>query len=126
MKSIFVFLFFLSFSIFALGQNNFSIKPFPKIEFDDCKYKADTSLFGLNHKSPLDSILGYYQIPGLEEEDADLSKLKELYLQYYSGNMPIAKPGSMNWNMPIAVPDTRVHFFIQNPMLKQPATILKK
>lgn len=126
MKAIVFFILFSLGSICCFGQHDFSIKPLPKIEFDDYTFDHDTSMFGLGLKSPVDSILNYYQIPGQEKDDIDVSKLKEMYFRYYRGNMPIAKIPEGNWNMPIAVPDSSIHYFIKNGMSVPVSAVKKK
>jgi len=104
---------FLSFSFAGLSQESeFTQKSDPFSNIQKPLIDSSSVLF----MSPVDP-------PNLNLSGEELKQLKDSLSKYLKkdplDNMPVLSPGSMKsaWNMPIAVPDSTVEYYIKNPML---------
>lgn len=95
-------LFFMSVGVFA--QNDFDIKPLPKIDFNDGFLQQDNSYLEFENDRESADYLVLLSTRKVRKEDFIVMK--------YKNKMPIAKPQGNYWNMPIAVPDSTINYAI--------------
>ena len=126
MKTIVLLILFSTGFICCFGQNDFSVKPFQKIEFSTLNKTDNNYLLELNPKFKPDTIHLQYDDANWDGNKNPMTELEQERIFASQDDMPIAKPSSMNWNMPIAVPDTSVHYFIKNPMKVEPVPLVIK
>ncbi|HYQ57350.1 MAG TPA: hypothetical protein VEP89_08365 [Draconibacterium sp.] len=101
--------FFLLFSIIGLAQD-FSIKPLPKIKFNEFPVQKSTHIFKISPAFTADiSMLQKLPEP---VDKIDLFAQGRIQKSDFD-NMPILSFGVNNWNMPVAVPDSSVDYFIK-------------
>ncbi len=112
MKTVVIIMLLASFSVVGFAQHDFSIKPLPKIEFDDFNKDHDPACFAISPPFKPDT---FKVFP--EKKWNDFYKNEQLSgpqdFKINIDNMPIAKLGENNWNMPIAVPDPTVHYHLR-------------
>ena len=105
MKTIVLFVVFAIFSVSSFAQNDFSLKPMPKIDFNSGRLQSDITNLSFEHNKIQSDFKQYF------------SQKMETTPKYnntvYKSNMPIAIPGNYKWNMPIAVPDSTINYAIR-------------
>uniref|UniRef100_UPI003217FBB5 hypothetical protein n=1 Tax=uncultured Draconibacterium sp. TaxID=1573823 RepID=UPI003217FBB5 len=99
----------------VFAQQNPVLKSLPKIEFDDFRFE-NKDIFDISPTFKIDTL---FEKPLIFPEE-NKRKSFEQYLNQGKpvfissiNRMPIAKPFGNYWNMPVAVPDPSVRYYIK-------------
>ncbi|AHW61722.1 hypothetical protein FH5T_07115 [Draconibacterium orientale] len=99
----------------SFSQNEYAIKPLPRIEFDDFQKQQQHDYLTISPQLKLDD-----ELPQSFFDDNTENLIDNLYLKLTTDvfmalgdNMPVVKPSDNFWNMPVAVPDSTNMYFIK-------------
>ncbi|WP_297097035.1 hypothetical protein [uncultured Draconibacterium sp.] len=115
MKTIVVLMFVCCLGFTSFSQNEYAIKPLPRIEFDDFQKQQQPDYLTISPQLKLEDELPQSLFNDNIENPIDNSNLKsttEVFIAF-GDNMPVVKPSGNYWNMPIAVPDSTNMYFIK-------------
>ncbi|MDX8337655.1 hypothetical protein SLH46_00580 [Draconibacterium sp. IB214405] len=127
MKSIVVLMFVCCLSFTSISQNDFAIKPLPRIDFDDFRQQQQPNYFTISPELKLDDQRTQpFVVDEKAESTIDNSYIKSTTDVFFAfgDNMPVAKPSGDYWNMPVAVPDSSFVYFIKEKRLSGSPSIL--
>lgn len=116
MKTIVFLVFVCCLGISSFSQNEYAIKPLPRIEFDDFHKQQQPDYLTISPQLKLDTPLAKSLVfSGKSESAIDNSYLKLTTDAFMAlgDNMPVVKPSDNFWNMPVAVPDSTNMYFIK-------------
>ncbi|WP_319479859.1 hypothetical protein [uncultured Draconibacterium sp.] len=121
MKTIVFFMFVCCLSFTSFSQNEYAIKPLPRIEFDNFHKQQHPDYLTISPQLKLDTPL----TKSLVFDDKSESTIDNSYLKSTTDvfmalgdNMPVVKPSGNYWNMPVAVPDFSNVYFIKEKRFK--------
>ncbi|WP_319500130.1 hypothetical protein [uncultured Draconibacterium sp.] len=121
MKTIVFLMFVCCLSFTSFSQNEYAIKPLPRIEFDDFYKQQQSDYLTISPQLKLDTPL----TKSLVFDDKSESTIDNSYLKSTTevfmalgDNMPVVKPSGNYWNMPVAVPDSSNVYFIKEKRFK--------
>ncbi|WP_320111130.1 hypothetical protein [Draconibacterium orientale] len=116
MKTIVFLVFICCLSFTSNSQNEYAIKPLPRIEFDDFQKQQQPDYLTISPQLKLDiPLVKSLVFSNKKENTIDNSYLKsatEVFMAL-GDNMPVVKPSDNFWNMPVAVPDSTNMYFIK-------------
>ncbi|WP_321347585.1 hypothetical protein [uncultured Draconibacterium sp.] len=115
MKTIVLLIFVCCLGFTSLGQNDFAIKPFPRLDFDDFRQQQQPDYLTISPQLKLEDELPQSFFDDNIENLFDNSYLKSTtdVFMALGDNMPVEKPSGNYWNMPVAVPDSTNMYFIK-------------
>ena len=115
MKTIVFLIFVCCLNFTSFSQNEYAIKPLPRIEFDDFQKQQQPDYLTISPQLKLDD-----ELPQSFFDDNTENLIDNLYLKLTTDvfmalgdNMPVVKPSDNFWNMPVAVPDSTNMYFIK-------------
>ncbi|WP_163325867.1 hypothetical protein [Draconibacterium mangrovi] len=120
MKTIVILMFFCCLGFSSFSQNEYAIKPLPRIEFDDFQKQQQPDYLTISPQLKLEDKLPQSLFDDNTENPIDNSYLKsktDLFMAL-GDNMPVVKPSGNYWNMPVAVPDSSKVYFIQEKRIE--------
>lgn len=121
MKTIVFLMFVCCLSFTSFSQNEYAIKPLPRIEFDDFYKKQQPDYLTISPQLILDTPLNQSLVLDGDSEntinDSYLKSATEVFMAL-GDNMPVVKPSGNYWNMPVAVPDSSNVYFIKEKRFK--------
>ena len=115
MKSIVILMFVCCLNFTSFSQNEYAIKPLPRIEFDDFQKEKQTDYLTISPPLKLEDELPQSFFDENTENTIDNSYLKsatDVFIAF-GDNMSVVKPSGNYWNMPVAVPDSTNMYFIK-------------
>ncbi|WP_321370269.1 hypothetical protein [uncultured Draconibacterium sp.] len=115
MKTIVLLMFVCCLGFASFSQNEYAIKPLPRIEFDDFQKQKQPDYLTISPQLKLEDELPQSLFNDNIENPIDNSYLKsttEVFIAF-GDNMPVVKPSGNYWNMPIAIPDSTNMYFIK-------------
>nr|WP_319271072.1 hypothetical protein [uncultured Draconibacterium sp.] len=113
MKTIVLLIFVCCLGFTSLGQNDFAIKPLPRIDFDDFRQQQQPDYLTISPQLKLDDELSPSFLAGKSEGNNSYLKSTTDVFIALGDNMPVVKPSGNYWNMPVAVPDSTNIYFIK-------------
>ena len=116
MKTTVILMFVCCLSFTSLSQNEYAIKPLPRIEFDDFQKQQQPDYLTISPQLKLENQIPQSLVLADNKEntvDNPFLKSKTDLFMALGDNMPVVKPSGNYWNMPVAVPDSTNMYFIK-------------